>query len=186
LDTDYHIAETDPTPNSKIRYRGISYAKPITTAKEAVSVIELVNKLTGSEAGGLRRRCPLPDHEDRSPSFVVYPQTESFFCYGCLRGGDVVELARLAWDYSEREAHAAATMLLMEFGYELPQRPPSWSRKQERQKKMRDAVEQARNNVLCRRLFKYLILPLIDSIEDEEERNRELQRAWSEFRRLVA
>jgi hypothetical protein len=117
---------------------------------------------------------------------VLYPHTASFFCYGCLRGGDVVELYRLVQGYSEREAHVAAANLLMEFGHEVPQRPPAWFRKQERQKKMRDAVDKTRNNVLCRRLFKYLILPLIDSIEEEEERNRELQRAWSEFRKLVA
>jgi hypothetical protein len=166
------------------RYRGVSYTRPIDAAKEAVPVIDLADTLTSS--GGLRRHCPLPDHEDKRPSFTLYSETQSFFCFGCLRGGDVVELYRLAHGYSEREAHVAAAMLLMEFGHELPQRPPSWHRKQERQKKMRDAVEQTRNNVLCRRLFKYLILPLIDTIQDEQERNQELARAWSDYRRLVA
>jgi hypothetical protein len=165
------------------RFWGVSYVKPITAAKEAVPVIDLADKLTGP--GGLRRRCPLPDHEDRSPSFVLYPQTESFFCYGCLRGGDVVELYRLAQGYSEREAHVAAANLLMEFGHEVPQRPPAWFRKQERQRRTREAVDHTRKNVLRRRLFKYLILPHVDTIEDYDERNRELDRAWSEFRRLV-
>jgi hypothetical protein len=40
-------------------------------------------------------------------------------------------------------------------------------------------------NVVRRRLFKHLILPLIDAIEDEEEHNQELDRAWSEFERLM-
>ena len=166
------------------RYRGISYTRPIEAAKEAVSVVDLADKLAGP--GGLSRRCPLPNHEDRSPSFVIYPETQSFFCFGCLHGGDVVELYRVAKGYDERDARTAAAMLLMEFGYEPPQKPPSWHRKQDRQKKMRDAVDKTRHNVLCRRLFRHLILPLIDAIEDEEERNRELQRAWSEFRRFVA
>jgi len=30
--------------------------------------------------------CLLPDHEDRSPSFVVYPGTNSWYCFSCLRG----------------------------------------------------------------------------------------------------
>src|SRR5215218_2585785 len=172
------------------RYRGVSYTRPIDAAKEAVPVIDLADRLIGP--GGLRRvgkewagRCPLPDHEDRSPSFTVNAEKNVFFCHGCLCGGDVVELARLAWGYDQRDAHVAAAMLLMEFGHDVPQRSPAWFRKQERQKPRRDAVEQTRNNVLRRRLFKYLILPLINTIEDEEEHNRELDRAWSEFQRLM-
>ena len=36
-------------------------------------------------------------------------------------------------------------------------------------------------DVLRRRLFRLLILPLIDSIEDEAEREAELERAWRDF-----
>ena len=34
-------------------------------------------------------RCPF--HEDRSPSLVIYPQTASYFCFGCDAGGDVID-----------------------------------------------------------------------------------------------
>lgn len=40
----------------------------------------------------LRARCPLPGHEDRTPSFVVYLATDSAWCHGCQRGGDVADL----------------------------------------------------------------------------------------------
>ena len=172
------------------RYRGISYVKPITAAKEAVPVIDLADRLCGP--GGLRRvgkewlgRCVLPDHEDRSPSFTANPEQNVFFCHGCLQGGDVVELARTAWGYDQRDAHVAAAMLLMEFGHEVPQRPPAWHRKQERQRHTRTAIEETKQNIVRRRLFRNLILPLIDTIEDEEEHNRELDRAWGEFQRLM-
>ncbi len=43
----------------------------------------------------LRRRgrtytglCPL--HSEKTPSFVVYPETQSFYCFGCGAGGDVI------------------------------------------------------------------------------------------------
>jgi DNA primase len=155
-----------------------------------VPVIDLADRLTGPS--GLRRvgkewagRCPLPDHEDRSPSFTVNSEKNVFFCHGCLRGGDVVELARLAWGYDQRDAHIAAAMLLMEFGHELPERPPAWHRKQERQRHTRTAIEETKKDVVRRRLFRHLILPLIDAIEDEEEHARELDRAWGEFQRLI-
>jgi DNA primase len=172
------------------RYRGVSYTKPIDAAKEAVQVIDLADRLAGP--GKMRRvgktwatNCLLPNHEDRTPSFVVYPETNSWYCFSCLRGGDVVELARLAWGYDEREAHTAAAMLLMEFGHQIPQRPRSWFRKQQRQRHTRTAIEETTKAIVRRRLFRHLILPLIDTIEDEEEHNRELDRAWGEFQRLL-
>src|SRR5919107_1267468 len=137
------IAENAETRTT--RYRGVSYTRPIDAANEAVLVIDLADRLAGP--GKMRRvgktwatNCLLPNHEDRTPSFVVYPETNSWYCFSCLRGGDVVELARLAWGYDEREAHVAAAYLLMEFGHEVPQRPSRWHRKQERQRRTRDAI----------------------------------------------
>ena len=37
--------------------------------------------------------CPL--HEDHKPSFLVDPNKDLFYCYGCGRGGDVIRFAEL-------------------------------------------------------------------------------------------
>lgn len=37
--------------------------------------------------------CPL--HQDHKPSFLLDPQKNLFYCYGCGRGGDVIRLAEL-------------------------------------------------------------------------------------------
>ena len=181
--TSLHQAEAERVP----RYRGVSYTKPIDEAKRLVTVPELAEKLSG--APGVRRGqelafvCPL--HDDHDPSLRVEPGKGVWFCDPCLRGGDVVELYRLAHGFDQREAHLAAGYLLMEFGHEVPPRPPAWHRKQERQRHTRAAIEETKMNVVRRRLFRHLILPLIDSIEDEEEHNRELDRAWADFQRLM-
>ncbi len=45
--------------------------------------------------------CPLPAHDDRSPSFKVYPDADrGVWCHGCQRGGDVYAFAALLWDYA--------------------------------------------------------------------------------------
>ena len=42
-------------------------------------------KRAGSNLNGL---CPF--HSEKSPSFTVFPNTQSFYCFGCSAGGDVI------------------------------------------------------------------------------------------------
>jgi DNA primase len=178
---------TEKTEARIRRYGSLSYRKPIDEANRLVPVPDLAEKLSG--APGVRRGreiayiCPL--HDDHNPSLRVDPERGVWFCDPCLVGGDAVELYRLAEGYDEREAHTAAAMLLMEFGHQIPQRPRSWFRKQQRQRHTRTAIEETKKAIVRRRLFRHLILPLIDAIQDEEERNRELDRAWSDFQRFM-
>lgn len=47
-------------------------------------------------------QCPF--HEDEHPSFAVYPETRSFYCFGCNAGGDVIDFVRRADNLSFRDA----------------------------------------------------------------------------------
>ena len=46
-------------------------------------------KRAGSNLKGL---CPF--HSEKTPSFTVYPQDNSFYCFGCGAGGDVINFIR--------------------------------------------------------------------------------------------
>jgi hypothetical protein len=173
------------------RYQGVSYTRPIDEAKRLVSVIDQADRLCGP--GGLRRaskewvgRCPLPDHEDRTPSFTVNEAKNLWWCHGCLRGGDVVELARLAWGYDRRDAHVAAAILLMEFGHEVPQRPPAWFRKQERQAPVRRALEDAARRRCQRRIYRWLFAPIVARLGGEAERLEEARASWEDAGQIAA
>ncbi len=175
--------QTSP-PQTPLRpeRRGVSRRRVIDEAKAKVPVIDLADLLCGP--GKMRRigaewlaRCPLPDHEDKSPSFSVNPEKNLFWCFGCARGGDVVELARLAWNYSKPEVPMAAAQLLTEFGHEIPPRPASWFEKQRRQQPIRDAIAEARHLHYQRRVFR-IFASLIAPIKDEDERREEQELLW--------
>ena len=65
---------------------------------ERVKAANRIEEVIAREAGvSLKRiganlvcRCPFPDHEDSKPSFTVYLNKQSYYCYGCRRGGDVI------------------------------------------------------------------------------------------------
>jgi hypothetical protein len=79
----------------------------------------------------------------------------------------------------------AAAQLLHEFGHEIPPRPASWHAKQKRQEPLRAGIEHVRRQILLRRLFKWCVLPMVDAINDEEERHQELERSWADFREVL-
>lgn len=167
--------------------RGVSKRRVIDEANRLVPTVNLAERLAGP--GRMQQfgaewstNCVLPDHSDRTPSFSVNPEKNLWFCHGCARGGDAVELARLAWGYSKDRAAAAAANLLDEFGYQIPECPRSWFEKNRRQLSVREKIRVARVEVLRRRLFRYALLPLIRaSTPDELEFRAEVTRAWQDF-----
>jgi DNA primase len=54
--------------------------------------------------GRLMGLCPL--HADHKPSFLLDPNSNLFYCYGCGRGGDVIRFAELYHGVPFREAIA--------------------------------------------------------------------------------
>jgi len=60
-------------------------------------------------------RCPF--HADDRPSLVVYPDTQSFHCFGCAATGDVIDFVR--------RAHAVGFRGAVDYLGELPPREPA-------------------------------------------------------------
>lgn len=58
---------------------------------------DLLNtQLQRTGTGRWKAPCPLPGHDDKTPSFVVYESSNSAWCFGCDRGGDVIALTGFA------------------------------------------------------------------------------------------
>ncbi|MBQ2676998.1 MAG: DNA primase [Clostridia bacterium] len=74
-------------------------------------------KRTGNTMKGL---CPF--HNEKTPSFTVYPENGSYYCFGCQNGGDVITFIRNAenLDYIEAVKYLAdrSGMSMPESGYD--------------------------------------------------------------------
>ncbi len=67
-------------------------------------------------------RCPF--HRDHDPSFVVYPETASWFCYGCHAGGDVIDFVGRIRGTPFRETAALLSLGLPELPANVAPLPP--------------------------------------------------------------
>ncbi len=177
---------TDNPKGDTRTYRGISYRKPIDEAKRVVPVPDLAEKLSG--APGVKRGrelvyiCPL--HDDHNPSLRVDPERGVWFCDPCLRGGDVVELYRLAQGYDQREAHTAAAMLLMEFGHEVPEPSSAYFHKQERQRRTRNAIDREKVDHIRMLAFRLIWVPWLRDLP-EWMRDEAKVSAWESSRNIA-
>lgn len=57
-----------------------------------------IESVMGSYANLIRRGrtyvCNCPFHSEKTPSCTIYPEQQSFYCYGCGAGGDVITFIR--------------------------------------------------------------------------------------------
>lgn len=68
------------------------------------SITELAgNKLDFRPAGkNFIALCPF--HNEKSPSFYIYPETNTFHCFGCQENGDVIKLTQHLYGLDFKEA----------------------------------------------------------------------------------
>lgn len=160
------------------------FKRCIEAVKDAVSIADVAAEYTELRLLGEGRytgRCPAPDHEDRNPSFHVYADSEDphFHCFSCLVHGDVIDLEEICGRHVE--TWTAMLALSERYGVELPQRSEKWLRAGGRKQRYRSAQLKVLGDVLKRRLFRTLVLPFIDLIVDDVDRERELERAWADW-----
>src|SRR4051794_8180694 len=67
-------------------------------------ILDVAARLGLRPARGTSMRCPFPGHDDRNPSFHFFVGTNTCHCFGCQRGGSVVDLIALSQQCSIGEA----------------------------------------------------------------------------------
>lgn len=78
---------------------------------------DVISSYTNLKREGRNRKCLCPFHSEKTPSMVVYSDTQSFYCFGCNTGGDVITFIMKIenLDYVE-----AIKFLSQRYGLDIP------------------------------------------------------------------
>jgi len=108
--------------------------------KEKVNILELVSRDTRLTRKGSRYWGLCPFHLEKNPSFCIYPDTRSFYCFSCHTGGDVFDFVMQRDHISFKEAKE----LLASYVGLTPHPSPGAGKKQQREQEEQIATELTR------------------------------------------
>ncbi len=96
LETEKHITRLSRMLSEK-RVQGRISENDIEKALQT-PIENLINQPLKKCGNKLKVSCPF--HRDKTPSFYIYLESNSFFCYSCQRGGNTINLVRSLYGYS--------------------------------------------------------------------------------------
>lgn len=82
-------------PDFTKKNTNVSFDPTATELKDKVPIIAVAQKY-GLKVKHKKAICPF--HEDKNPSLTFYPETNSFYCFGCNNGGDLIKFVQLMED----------------------------------------------------------------------------------------
>ncbi len=102
----------------------------IDDVKQKTDIVEIVSQYVTLKKSGRNLSAPCPFHSERNPSFFVYPERQSWHCFGaCNTGGDVLSfvMKKENMDFGE-----ALRLLATKAGIEIPTRVQPESKRDEK------------------------------------------------------
>ena len=120
----------------------------IDEVKQRTDIVEVIGQYTTLKKAGKNLTALCPFHSERNPSFFVYPEHQSWHCFGaCNTGGDVLSfiMKKEALDFGE-----ALSLLARRAGVTLPSRTEREGVKEEKEElySINEAAALYYNNLL--------------------------------------
>jgi DNA primase len=77
---------------------------PVQDVRERTDIVELIAAYAPLKRAGRSYKGLCPFHQEKTPSFVVFPDSQNFHCFGCGKGGDAFSFYMLIEHVEFREA----------------------------------------------------------------------------------
>src|SRR5687767_10694385 len=61
----------------------------VSEVRQRLDIVDLVGEKVALKRAGRNMKGLCPFHQEKTPSFVVFPESQNFHCFGCGRGGDL-------------------------------------------------------------------------------------------------
>lgn len=104
----------------------------IEEVKSRLDIVEVIGQSVPLKKVGRTFKAPCPFHQEKTPSFIVSPDRQSWHCFGsCATGGDVISfvMKREGLDFPE-----ALRLLAARAGVKLPERKVSAEQDRDRER----------------------------------------------------
>jgi len=89
-----HLRPEAPRYSPKRRNSDSTLTQRVERIKSANPIEQVIGQYVQLKPSGTSLVALCPFHEERNPSFTVYPATGTFHCYGCGKHGDVITFIR--------------------------------------------------------------------------------------------
>ncbi len=109
--------------------------------KSRIDIVDIVSEYVNLQKAGRNFKALCPFHQEKTPSFVVFPDTQTWRCFGaCGEGGDVFSFVMKSegWDFAE-----ALREMAKRAGVELEAQSPQQTQRQEELDRLRGLLEEA-------------------------------------------
>jgi DNA primase len=109
--------------------------------KARLDITEIVSGYASLHKAGRNYKALCPFHQEKTPSFIVFPDTQTWRCFGaCGEGGDIFSFVMKAegWDFSE-----ALRELAKRAGVELTPYTPQQEQQQTENERLRGLLNEA-------------------------------------------
>jgi len=89
--------------------------------KSRLNIVDVISERVSLKKAGRNFKALCPFHSEKTPSFIVSPERQSFKCFGCGKGGSVIDFVM---EYDHVDFPEALEMLAQKAGVKLERRAP--------------------------------------------------------------
>ncbi len=86
--------------------------------KSTCDIVDVIGSYITVKRAGTNYRALCPFHNEKTPSFTIYPADQAYYCFGCRKGGDVI---RFVMDHEGVDFIIALKSLASRAGLPFPE-----------------------------------------------------------------